>query len=84
MTVLTLYSTSGCGLCERLLDILLSLPEAAGYQLQVVDVAYDEGLLASYGELIPVLGFGSGASFQRYTGPLESEPLGEWLSRGIG
>jgi hypothetical protein len=52
---LVLLSTEHCSLCERALDILFSMPELRGRQLQVVDVAHDEALQARYGERLPVL-----------------------------
>ena len=78
MSALTLYSTAGCSLCEKLLDILLALPEAAGFQLQVVDVAYNDELLDAYGENIPVLRLGHAGGVE-YAGPLQSEDLAIWL-----
>jgi hypothetical protein len=52
---LVLLSTDHCSLCERALDLLLSMPELRGWQLQVVDVADDEALQTRYGERLPVL-----------------------------
>jgi hypothetical protein len=52
---LVLLSTDCCSLCERALDLLLSMPELRGWQLQVVDVADDDALQARYGERLPVL-----------------------------
>jgi len=50
-----LFSTDHCQLCERALDLLLTLPELNGRTLTVVDVADDDELLARYGERLPVL-----------------------------
>jgi len=55
MLRLELMSTEHCALCEEALDLLLGMPEMAGLQLQVVDVAANDALLARYGEQIPVL-----------------------------
>lgn len=52
---LTLLSTEHCSLCERALDLLLSMPELRGLTLRVVDVARDDALLERYGERLPVL-----------------------------
>ena len=62
-----LYSTDYCTLCEQALDLLLSMPELAGTQLKVVDVAQDEVLQARYGERLPVLSVAGGGM------PLELE-----------
>ena len=55
MLRLQLYSTEHCSLCEQALDLLLSMPEMAGHELLVVDIAGSDELLARYGETIPVL-----------------------------
>ena len=52
---LTLLSTEHCSLCERALDLLLSMPELRGVTLRVVDVARDDALLERYGARVPVL-----------------------------
>jgi hypothetical protein len=52
---LVMLSTDHCTLCERALDLLLSMPELRGWQLQVVDVAGDDVLGEQYGERLPVL-----------------------------
>ena len=55
MLRLELLSTEHCSLCEQALDMLLGMPEIAGLQLVVVDIADDQQLLSTYGEQIPVL-----------------------------
>ncbi len=55
VSMLTLYSTDHCTLCEQALDWLFSMPELNGRALQVVDVADDDGLLQRFGERVPVL-----------------------------
>ncbi len=55
---ITLYSTDHCALCEQALDLLLSMPELAGRQLVVVDVALDDALSERYGRRLPVLTIG--------------------------
>ena len=52
---LTLYSTSGCHLCESASRLLASMPELVRHPVAVVDIADDEALLARYGTRIPVL-----------------------------
>ncbi|MFU8816420.1 MAG: glutaredoxin family protein [Pseudomonadales bacterium] len=52
---LVLLSTTHCTLCERALDVLLSMPELRGRQLRVVDVVEDDALLERYGMRLPVL-----------------------------
>jgi len=52
---LVVFSTDHCALCERALDLLLSMPELRGLTLDVVDVAADPVLLESHGPRLPVL-----------------------------
>jgi hypothetical protein len=56
---LVLYSTDHCALCERALDLLLSMPESRGLALVVVDVAESDALLERYGARLPVLAVGT-------------------------
>ena len=55
MLTIELFSTDHCSLCEQALDLLLGMPEIAGLELQVVDIAHNDDLLARYAESIPVL-----------------------------
>lgn len=52
---LVLYNTDHCSLCERALDLLLSMPESRGHSLDVLDVAESAALLERYGARLPVL-----------------------------
>lgn len=51
----TLVSRHDCGLCEEMQRELVSMPEYAGWSLQVVDVDSDTALRARYGHKVPVL-----------------------------
>ncbi|WP_194089238.1 glutaredoxin family protein [Vibrio hibernica] len=53
--MLTLYSTSGCHLCEMAFSQLQQLN--LGDKVDVVDIAFDDELFSSYGVTIPVLAF---------------------------
>lgn len=80
MTQLRLYTTLGCHLCERLEAELMRLGRA-GIQLERVEIAEDEALLARYGMRIPVLGDERGNELER---GFESERLAAWLdARGL-
>ena len=50
-----LMSTGACSLCERALDLLISMPELRGTTLTVRDVALDDALTARFGARLPVL-----------------------------
>ena len=48
-----LYTTLGCHLCDQARELLLMVnPDV---QIEAVDVAEDDDLIARYGERIPVL-----------------------------
>ncbi len=55
---LTLYSRSGCHLCEDMQNLLLSYLEEAGLSFTVVDIDGDSNLEQKYGSLVPVLKVG--------------------------
>ena len=73
---LVLYSTDGCTLCEEVLALLLSLPQARGYRLTVTDIALDDALVARYGARIPVLACGG----RELEAPIAAADLARWLS----
>lgn len=54
-----LYGTVGCHLCElaeaQLAGLLAQLPHAAALEIECIDIADSDELVASYGERIPVL-----------------------------
>ncbi|MZR62161.1 MULTISPECIES: glutaredoxin family protein [unclassified Alcanivorax] len=52
MTVV-LYTTLGCHLCDQARELLLMVDP--GVEIDAVDVAEDDDLIARYGERIPVL-----------------------------
>jgi hypothetical protein len=52
-----LYSRAGCGLCEEMLSELAALPEAAAFEVDVLDVDADPAARVRYGHKIPVLLF---------------------------
>ena len=56
MLPLTLYTTSGCHLCEHAEAIL----EQGGHRFQAVDIADDLSLMEQYGVRIPVVKDASG------------------------
>lgn len=73
---LKLMSTPGCSLCEQALDLLLSMPELAGWRLAVVDVVNLENGVERYGERLPVLVSGD----RELDGPLGREAVRVWIS----
>lgn len=75
MKHLTLYTTLGCHLCERL-EALLAALHAGEYQLNRVEISEDEVLMERYGVRIPVLADSAGEELD-----LGFEParLAAWL-----
>lgn len=55
MLELVLYETSHCHLCEQAEVVLTPFVAAGGCQVELLDIAEDEHLLARYGTSIPVL-----------------------------
>ena len=56
MQRLTLFSTSGCHLCELAAAVVAEVsPTVGGIALEVVDIAESDVLFERYGLLIPVL-----------------------------
>jgi Ni2+-binding GTPase involved in maturation of urease and hydrogenase len=53
----SMYSRPGCGLCEEMLAVLRTLPDAAGYAVDVIDIGTDRDAERRYGHKIPVLRF---------------------------
>lgn len=55
MTAWTVYTRSGCSLCEQLMIELADLLGPAAADVAVVDIADNPELEAKYGRRIPVL-----------------------------
>ena len=70
-----MYSTDYCTLCEQALDLLLSMPELAGVQLEVVDIAGDPGLEERYSECLPALVLIGSATQSELTWPFDAKAV---------
>lgn len=80
MSRLTLYTTLGCHLCERLETELARLG-AVDIELRRIEIADDEALVERYGTRIPILADARGDELER---GFESERLAAWLeARGM-
>jgi glutaredoxin len=55
MAVVTLYSKPGCHLCDDALEALGRVQKLQPFDLEVINIQDDPGLLADYGEQIPVV-----------------------------
>ncbi|RDB43395.1 glutaredoxin family protein [Halomonas sp. DQ26W] len=76
MTHLTLYTTLGCHLCERL-ETLLTTLHLGEYRLEKVEISEDEALMVHYGTRIPVLLDAAGNELDL---GFEPERLAVWLA----
>lgn len=55
MILLELMTTDGCHLCEEAIGVLQAVLQPGQADVDLVDIAYDEGLMERYGVRIPVL-----------------------------
>ena len=55
MIEFTLYSTTGCHLCEKAVEVLQVALQGQSCMLEEIDIANDDQLLEQYGVRIPVL-----------------------------
>ena len=55
MKLLELLTTEGCHLCERAIPVLSAGINPERFEVDLVDIAYDDLLLDRYGTRIPVL-----------------------------
>ena len=77
MQLLTLYTTSGCHLCEHAETIL----EAGGHRFEAVDIADDLDLMERYGVRIPVVRDDAG---RELGWPFDGAQLEDFLSPPAG
>jgi len=73
---LTLYTTSGCHLCNQALA-LLEPWLAKGLKLALVDIAEDDLLMVRYGVRIPVVASSSGVELGW---PFNAKGLANWIN----
>ena len=79
MRHVTLYTKPGCHLCEAAEALLARLAAEAPLTITTVNIAEDEGLLARYGERIPVVRVGE----TELAAPLSEFKLRRALARGM-
>jgi len=80
---LTLLSTDACTLCDTAFELLASMPELRGLELDVVDIAEDQRLIAQYAEQIPVLALRSadGEISATLVWPFDVQAVSRWLRK---
>lgn len=79
MRELTVYSRSGCHLCDFLIDELRPLCEAAGVSLRILDVDVNDRWRELYGLRVPVVCAGER---EISAWPLDKGSVREWLGSG--
>ena len=81
-TVLNLYSTSGCHLCEQAEALVQPLLSGQALQLRVVEISGDDALLERYGVRIPVLGCkDANGAWQELGWPFDQAQIWSWLGQ---
>jgi glutaredoxin len=55
MSVITLYTRTGCPLCEKAKDTLLELKKETDFTLEEIDIESSDDLTERYGLMIPVV-----------------------------
>ncbi len=78
MKTLTLYSRTGCHLCERMIHNLMILQQQHVFQVLVVDIDGDPKLREHYNERVPLL-VAEKEELCEYW--LENAPILEYLQR---
>ena len=76
---LDLMTTEGCHLCEEAIAVLGQTLQAGQAEVDLVDIVYDEGLMARYATRIPVLVDRTGGGELDW--PFDAEQLGAFLQR---
>lgn len=78
---LTLLSTDACTLCDTAFELLASMPELRGLELDVVDIAEDQALMAEFAEKIPVLVLrnAEGGFAATLIWPFDDQSVSRWL-----
>ena len=69
MTSVTVYTSPGCGLCERALEVVREAEVDGAFELEIVDIDGDPALEAAYRELIPVVEIDGQPAFTYFVEP---------------
>jgi glutaredoxin len=66
---LTLYSASGCSLCERAREVVEDAQAELGFELEVVSIDGEPALEAAYREHLPVVEIDGERAFTYFVEP---------------
>jgi glutaredoxin len=79
MTLVTVYSSPGCHLCDEALTVLERMRTELGFELAERDITGDEALERAYFERIPVVALDGEVLFEYF---VEESVLRERLESG--
>lgn len=77
MRLLELMTTEGCHLCDLAVAVLVAGVDPNAFQIDLVDIAFEDELLDQYGTRIPVLR--DSESLQELDWPFDGEALSAFL-----
>ncbi|NRP36173.1 hypothetical protein XMD579_000982 [Marinobacterium sp. xm-d-579] len=77
MKLLELMTTEGCHLCDQALPLLVSGIDPSKYEVDLVDIAFDDELMNQYATRIPVLV--DPQSKQSLDWPFDAEQLSQFI-----
>jgi glutaredoxin len=69
MTSVKLYTSAGCSLCQRALEVVGEARAELGFDLELVDIDGDPDLEAAYRELLPVVEIDGERAFTYFVEP---------------
>jgi glutaredoxin len=69
MTSVTLYTSAGCSLCRRALEVVGEAQAELGFDLELVDIDGDPDLEAAYREHLPVVEIDGVRAFTYFVEP---------------
>lgn len=69
MTSVTLYTSVGCSLCERALEVVRQAQAELEFELEIVDIEGNRALEAAYREDLPVVEIDGSRAFRYFVDP---------------
>lgn len=81
MILLELMTTEGCHLCEQVEPMLVATVDPAHFEVDLVDIAFDDNLMERYATRIPVLRVAT--TGEELGWPFDLEQLSEFLAGAL-
>ena len=79
MQLLELMTTEGCHLCDLAVPLLVQGVDPEIFEVDLVDIAFDDELVERYGSRIPVLRHPE--SGKELNWPFDAQTLGKFLAK---